>query len=152
MNISFKNNYFKLLLSFLLILIHSIKSFFKWDDATAGVNIQLPTALRELVFTLIATIVLAIVFWILLAIINIKSGFANRIFISSILLVSIFFYAGIPKYPYNPSSSSKYLTLCDCLANSEYSDDSRCKTKFRDTYGTSNPSTDQMTNDYYNCK
>ena len=42
--------------------------------------------------------------------------------------------------------------LCDCLKNSKYASDSRCKTTFKNRYGTTDPSMDQMRNDYNNCK
>ena len=145
MTISLKNNYFKLLLSFLLILIFNIRTAFKWN---------LDTALFFGVVQLIAAIALAIVFWVLLAIIvpNKKSGFANRILISSILLVVVSYFAGFPVSSYSPGKSSRNsVTLCDCLKNSKYASDSRCKTKFRAKYGTSDPSMDQMSSDYYSC-
>lgn len=47
-------------------------------------------------------------------------------------------------------------TLCECLTIPEYSNPGskyeQCKDVFRDKYGTSDPSVDQMRSDYYNCK
>jgi len=47
-------------------------------------------------------------------------------------------------------------TLCDCLTapGGDPSNDkpSGCKKVFEDRYGTSNPSTEAMESDYYNCK
>lgn len=45
-------------------------------------------------------------------------------------------------------------SLCDCLTNPEYSSGSKlesCKNVFQKNYGTRNPSTGQMSSDYYNC-
>jgi hypothetical protein len=43
------------------------------------------------------------------------------------------------------------ISLCDCLTKSELSDAGECKDKFLQTYGTEEPSVDQMRRDYYNC-
>ncbi len=55
------------------------------------------------------------------------------------------------------SCSSNTPTLCDCLTDSKYSQigDSnykKCQEVFKDHYGTSEPSSDQMSDDYYECK
>lgn len=58
------------------------------------------------------------------------------------------------------SSSSSYSeptpSLCDCLKNPDYAQPGtekykKCKEVFMNQYGTSEPSTDAMSNDYYNC-
>ena len=42
-------------------------------------------------------------------------------------------------------------TLCDCLTT-EGDLPSGCEQVFKDKYGTTDPSTSQMKNDYYKCK
>lgn len=49
------------------------------------------------------------------------------------------------KFQYNP------ISLCDCLTKSELSDAGKCKEVFLQKYGTKEPSTNQMKNDYSNC-
>ena len=48
-------------------------------------------------------------------------------------------------FQYNP------ISLCDCLTKSELSDAGKCKEVFLQKYGTKEPSTNQMKNDYSNC-
>ena len=71
MKFSLKNNYFKVLLSFFLILIFCIYAYFEndynWVDA-AAVTLNITAFI----------IVLVIVSWVLLSIIGRKSRFANR--------------------------------------------------------------------------
>lgn len=140
MKFSLKNNYFKVLLSFFLILIFGIYAYivndYDWEDAS----------IATFVF-IVFTIGLVIIFWVLLSIIGIKSGFASRFLISSILIFSLLIASGGAEKP-----KSAPLTLCDCLKSKEYPLSSKCKTKFRSIYGTSDPSANQMKNDYYNCK
>ena len=55
------------------------------------------------------------------------------------------------------SCSSKTPTLCDCLTDSKYaqvgdSNYKKCQEVFKDHYGTSDPSLDQMRDDYNECK
>ena len=44
------------------------------------------------------------------------------------------------------------ITICQCLTDTEYSNSKSCKEKFWRRYGTNDPSTEQMEEDYYNCK
>lgn len=44
------------------------------------------------------------------------------------------------------------VTLCQCLTDSEYSNSKLCKEKFWERYKTDDPSSEQMEEDYYNCK
>ena len=138
MKFSLKNNYFKVLLSFFLILIFGIYAYFVNDY-------DLEDALITTGIFIIFTMGLVIIFWVLLSIIGIKSGFASRFLISSILIFSLLIASGGAEL-----KTSAPLTLCDCLKSSTLN--SECKTKFRSKYGTSDPSSDQMRNDYYNCK
>lgn len=138
MKFSLKNNYFKVLLSFFLILIFGIYAYFvndyDWGDA--------------LFVTMTLTVVIIVgvmVSWVLLSIIGIKSRFANRFLFFSILI-----FSWVIAYGSAVRKERVTLTLCDCLKSSTL--DSKCKTKFRSRYGTSDPSADQMRNDYYNCK
>ena len=49
------------------------------------------------------------------------------------------------------SCSSEPPSLCECLTT-QGDLPSGCDEVFKDRYGTTNPSTQQMKNDYYNCK
>jgi hypothetical protein len=50
-------------------------------------------------------------------------------------------------------SIGKYgLTLCDCLTKPEYSNVRNCKDKLSSRYGKKNPTSEDMREDYYNCK
>lgn len=142
MKFSLKNNYFKVLLSFFLILIFGIYVYivndYDWDEASIA-------TFGFIVFT----IGLVIIFWVLLSIIGIKSGFASRFLISSILIFSLLIASGLAE---KKNRKSAPLTLCDCLKSKASTPSSKCKTKFRSIYGTSDPSANQMKNDYYNCK
>ena len=56
-------------------------------------------------------------------------------------------YNGIDTYFTYPK-----VTLCQCLTDSEYSNSKLCKEKFWERYKTDDPSSEQMEEDYYNCK
>jgi hypothetical protein len=49
------------------------------------------------------------------------------------------------------SSCGEKPSLCDCLTT-QGNLPSGCKQVFKDKYGTTDPSTSQMRDDYYNCK
>ena len=140
MKFSLKNNYFKVLLSFFLILIFGIYAYFvndyNWGDA-----------LIPLVGFIVFTIGLVIIFWVLLSIIGIKSGFASRFLISSILIFSVLLASGSAEV----KTSTSAPTLCDCLTTGGDLP-SGCREVFKDNYGTTDPSTSQMRDDYYRCK
>lgn len=141
MKFSLKNNYFKVLLSFFLILIFCIYAYFEndynWVDA-ALVTVNITAFI----------IVLVIVSWVLLSIIGIKSRFANRFLFFSIL---IFWWVSVYGDAVRLKRGVTTPTLCDCLTTGGDLP-SGCREVFKDNYGTSYPSTDQMRNDYYNCK
>ena len=70
---------------------------------------------------------------------------------------------GFVKIYHNDSTGSTYrgkdtyftysrVTLCQCLTDSKYSNSKLCKEKFWERYKTDDPSSEQMEEDYYNCK
>ena len=68
-----------------------------------------------------------------------------------------FILASVMAFGFFASCSSKTPTLCDCLTDSKYaqygdSNYKKCQEVFKDHYGTSDPSLDQMRDDYNECK
>ena len=67
-----------------------------------------------------------------------------------IKLSTILFFTTITVFSLGLSSCGSP-TLCDCLTTGGDLP-SGCEQVFKDNYGTTDPSTSQMRNDYYRCK